>query len=502
MKILKISLITFIFSIFLLRSVSAEEYNIVASYKVNNLTFTSYSENWDEKKLIELYQELLENFHGDEINHLSAIYLYPDSPYAVNGYYYEDLIIDEYGKYVFGNNAYIEIFNADRYDTIQKIAPVLSHEYGHHYTISNISIYENKYYNEWENSEYIKIRNLKNYPVSYDGKTSHYKWDITEIAANDYVQLLGSKNAKLSTEYKDAIENLEADEKELIYFNDTFNIKPQANTEIPLAAEVIGLYEYMLKISGHTSKQFPITKKPVITSITETKTLLNASQYKITWSQALGKGPFEYTAVMYPKGNSFIPIPIKTVKDGSLEAVFGNAIKKNDDGTYSTILRNYEGEYEFRIFVKDRNNFIYSSEPVYYNFSLVYDDNYHQYNNYDNSNNINYNKTEEKNNNLLDFKNNNTINIQPNNALETTKNIININNKDNSKVHPLINRTFNEVFLSASKYINNNNIISPFFKKDNKNTYVSNNYKNYFTEYLSFCLKIKPIFNILIFTQY
>ncbi|WP_250227948.1 hypothetical protein [Anaeropeptidivorans aminofermentans] len=377
----KIKYIFCLFAVFTLFSKTAyasdyEYENIYGKINKNGLEFISYSDKWDYVKLEALYAELLNNFHSGEISYLSKIVIYPDSPEGKMGLYHEDIAVNKLGNFAFGKNAYIELFYGDTNDTVESMAPFLSHEYGHHYTLFNMINYENKYYSHWQDSEYAKIRELNKYPVIYDlGTLESYSrsWDIAEIAAIDYVQLLGSPLAKKSIIYKDSKQLAEAGTGYSEYIPLSFNSLPQENLELPLAAEVKGLYEYMLKIGGYQGESPSIIKKPEIMHITSEKAFINKT-YFLSFNPAKGNGPFEYTAVMYPAEGTFLPTPLKTIQEGeNLTVTFGTFLHE-EKGRYTGILDYYAGEYEIVIYAKDKNNFIYSSDPLYYDFGTDYFD--------------------------------------------------------------------------------------------------------------------------------
>ncbi len=335
----------------------------------------SFSENWStEDKLEEVYYELLNNFHSKEINTLEGIYLYPDSPEGTSGYYYEASVTSKDGKLQYGNDAYIEVFNTDYYTDISQMAWVLSHEYGHHFTFYYLINVENKYYSEWDKTGYAQIRNLADYPkVDYGemGKVDYsHKWDITEIAAEDYIQLFGSKLAKSSVDYLDVSERLDMNVSEYYYSTNSYNLYPQENLELPLASEVEGLYEYWIEIAGFTSVSPSISKKPV-PKITEVKSVYfkENKRYKLVWDEIPDDNEYEYTVVMYPTGIPFLPTPIKTVYTGeNMEAYIGSDVRLDIENPIG-ILEKFDGEYEIRIFVKDRAGFMFSSETLYYDFT-------------------------------------------------------------------------------------------------------------------------------------
>ncbi|MBR1442345.1 MAG: hypothetical protein IJ583_02295 [Firmicutes bacterium] len=345
--------------------------NVYDVYKAGNLTITSCSPSWREEMLEELYEELLMNFHGEEINELSEIIIYPDSPNGVNGYYYED-IKEKNGSYIIGNKARIKLFNGERYDTVKKIAPYLSHEYGHHYTISNIIRHEGKYYTDWIKTEYVSVRGLLKYPVVYGNFIdAAYCWDITEIAASDYVQLLGSPSAKSSMDYADTKDDISKGNYAPYYVHTAFNSYPQINMFIPLAADVEGLYEYMVSISGKEGEFEPLEKKPVLSDVEESVTSDGKKQYHISWTPAKNNDDeLEYTLVMYPVDLPTNIMPIRTVSgEEELDATFGTVTEADESGNMKTAYRAYEGNYNIVLYTKDEKGFIFATDAVNHIFT-------------------------------------------------------------------------------------------------------------------------------------
>ncbi len=364
-----------VITLFIYGPVNAQ-YAIYSSCSIQGLKLVSYSSAWDENKLRELYAELLNNFHGDELKLLSAIYLYPDSPYGVNGYYFEDIAVKD-GILECGENSYIELYNMDKTDTVKKAAKTLSHEYGHHYSICNIILKEGKYYTKWAESEYAAIRGLSNYDVFYgqNPDNSSYRWDVSEIIADDYVQLLGSRYAKLSVDYPDVYEMLESSDKPERKYEIAFNLMPQGNPYIPLAADVPGLYEYMLSLGGGVSNHTIKSEKPKILSVEEIVNKAGEKEYTANWNKVSDNSDCEYTLVMYPADNPLVPIPIKTVKGGEItSAKFGSAAAENSDGSLRVFSNRYEGDYELLLYYMDADGFMHRSEPYCYSFGSDYTD--------------------------------------------------------------------------------------------------------------------------------
>jgi len=372
----------------------------------SGLDIISYSEGWNtNEKLEEVYNELLNNFHSEELNYLDAIYIYPDSPEGTSGYYYEASTIDHEGKYTYGKEGYIEVFNADEYYDISQMAWVLAHEYGHHFTFYYLVTAENKYYSQWYDTGYAKIREFDKYDsINYDNNNIEsyvHEWDVTEIAAEDYVQLFGSPLAKKSIDYKDVSERLKENISDYYYLDNSYNLLPQENLSLPLASDVEGLYNYWLNLAGYTAAQPSLVNKPR-PYIVDSKTVYfeGNKKYALTWDEVQDNKDYEYTVVMYPIGMSSFPIPVKTVKTGEeMLAYIGSDVKKDKDGETYGILEMFEGEYEIRLFIKDMNNFMFTSQTLYYDFT-------NEISNYD-DNIIKYTKSEsiimESNKEILDY---------------------------------------------------------------------------------------------------
>jgi hypothetical protein len=208
--------------------------DIKYSYKATEyLEIISYSKKWNVEKLKQLHEELLRNKHGEEIDYLYQIIVF-DKP-GIN-----QIASNEYTKREFKYNvrfpalpndweisyelvlSIMRLYNGNGNTTIKDFAGSMSHEYGHHFT------YYYFFYNEGlRGTEYEKIRKLPQELVRYDwshGELDYrynHAWYIVEIAAEDYVQIMGSPLAKKT--------------------------RTQENDSIPLAREVEGLAEFFLK---------------------------------------------------------------------------------------------------------------------------------------------------------------------------------------------------------------------------------------------------------------
>ena len=349
----------------------------LATYKApQGFTITSYSEKWGApSKLREISGELLKNTYAQEIAYLKNIYIYPDSPDGVLGYTYYDLRRDGRGNYIYGNNAYIEIFDVEGYRDIADMAWVLSHEYGHHFTTYHLVNKENKFFDQWRSTGYAKTRNIGahpkiNYQTDYEGGL--HMWDIMEIAAEDYVQLFGSPNARKSIQYKDIQQRTYENVSHQFNYAPGFNMKPQENLAIPLAADVEGLEAYWQNLSGMVktnTTQLPI--KPQLRLVSKKEVAPGHFQYRLEWNEIPGNMQYEYTLIGYPDEPRIFPTPIKTVYSGeSMHGIVGSALETNlKTGAQNLVIDDYTGRYVFNLFIKDSNNKIYSGVPLKVNFN-------------------------------------------------------------------------------------------------------------------------------------
>ncbi len=339
-------------------------------------TVISYATKWNTpSKLRQVAKELLANEHGEEIAYLKNLYLYPDSPDGILAYTHFNLTRDSSGGYIYKDDSYIEIFDANQYNSRKDMAWVLSHEYGHHFTIYHLVNKENKFFNEWQNTGYAKVRDIVNHPdISYqlDAIGNFYKWDIMEMAAEDYVQLFGSVNARGSTIYKDIQQQIHEDISSQFNYPAGFNMQPQDNSALPLAADVRGLEQYWRSLAKlPKQKRGVIPNKPKMRLVSKKEVANGRYQYRIEWDELPGNEKYEYTLVSYPEGAPGFPYPVKTVIPGdSTHAFIGNGLKTDlTTGRQQLIIDDYNGRHTFQLYIKDRTNKIYRGEPLEVNFN-------------------------------------------------------------------------------------------------------------------------------------
>ncbi|HHT51251.1 MAG TPA: hypothetical protein GXZ78_07295 [Eubacteriaceae bacterium] len=336
----------------------------------------SYTSNWRGDKLKDIYTELLNNTYGEEIDYLSTINLYPNNPFGgeEEGLYHGAFISKSFlnkTNYKMKNNRVIDLFNMDKKNNIDEIAKTLSHEYGHHFTLYYLLKGEKKTFDQWQETKYAKIRGLAgDARVRHDYSNGH-QWNITEIAAEDYVQLFGSPNAKRPYFYDDIITRAKKQESEGIikWSNHIYNVYPQENFYIPLANDILGLGDYWASLSGIDIKD-TVPLKGSRVSLTEVKDLgHNKKQFIIRWTENNENTGLLYTLVAYDEGQQQV-IPIKTVKQGEeLMAVIGSTkiTNKNEIIYYSDTFT--DQSKSIRVYTMNNNGKVVSSNTINLDFN-------------------------------------------------------------------------------------------------------------------------------------
>ncbi len=293
----------------------------------------SESEKWTGKKLKEVYNELLNNEHGDEIMYISKIIIYPGasdigltdsnvagthsqerSEYRV--FFDLPAFLPQSMEYVMKSSlSVIELYNMDAYDDISQAACTISHEYGHHYTM----FYFLQNDEAAKDSKYYQLRSLDHYDheVFFDTIDEYYQnheWSIYEIAAEDYVQLMGSGTGKKTEEFLDVYDLLNEHRGETpteIYNESIVNIYPQENIEIPLADETAGLRDYFYSFIGAENDLEPLESVNINISLNK-KSALGYPYYELTWNKTSKDPDALYTLMCYDMEGNIVSA-IRTV---------------------------------------------------------------------------------------------------------------------------------------------------------------------------------------------
>lgn len=352
----------------------------------------SHSKYWDSAMLEKLYQELLQNKHGDEITHLTEITVYAkEDEDALASHLQEDKLIPLTLRHpalppIFqiklqASTSSISLYGGDTNQTIESMARSLSHEYGHHFTFYHMFGGDGS---DMPQSEYARLRGLGSQAKidhsNTDDYLSNHHWYLAEIAAEDYVLLMGSPTTRQYFDFVDVKQSLagkKSDDDPYVSINNAMNLSPQENLMIPLAYEVEGLEEYFYRFIGdspptHSPSQsirLNIQKKSrSYHLITGYQTFVH---YQITWNTPYPPGTL-YTLVYYSETgeDGYYFAPVKTVRDGDEASAvvgtvtrdLGSSIRFADDGVDN-------GKKIFLVTAVLPDGTIYLSEPLPYEFN-------------------------------------------------------------------------------------------------------------------------------------
>lgn len=146
------------------------------------ILFLSYSENWDENQLENLYLELVKNNHGEEINLLQEVRIVGGASPT------NDRITGVYHPFI----SSITLYKGDLYSDTRDYRDTLAHEYGHHFAYYYFPSHHFPF------SKWAKLRGLEDMPVRWNSffnySISAHEWHPQEIFAEDYVLLYGAMN--------------------------------------------------------------------------------------------------------------------------------------------------------------------------------------------------------------------------------------------------------------------------------------------------------------------
>lgn len=352
-------------------------------------TIVSYSTKWTGEKLVEIYDELLRNKHGEEIKYISKVVVHPgrselgteDSIVAgahttkTEDYtVFFDLpgIVPPSLKYNLSSTlSVIELYNMDSFDTVNEAARTISHEYGHHYTMHYFMQNDNAV----KRSDYFQFRDFAAYDqqIFFDDSDEYFQnhqWSIYEIAAEDYVQLLGSPNAKQTKHYMDIYDVLMYSRDKVYYAKGdetTVNVFPQENIYIPLADEIKGLRKYYLSFINESSDFAPLEEVDFDISM-EKHRKSGYTYYDIIWKKPSRDMDALYTLVCYDlDGNVFMPV--KTVFGNEKAVAKVGTVSKLSGTTLTTCTNTITDEDRyFKLYLIYPDGRMQSSELFYADF--------------------------------------------------------------------------------------------------------------------------------------
>ncbi len=351
-----------------------------------NIRFRSRSDSWTEKKLEALYQELLLNKHGEELNLLSDVIVMPDA---------DDYAAASHQTSTFGYDLHlcfptfplqelfsfrreggvIKLYDGDRLVTPQAMANSLSHEYGHHYTL-HYMLKNERGVQVYLGTEYEKLRQIDPgrvraaYLYANDYRENHH-WYYFEVAAEDYVVLMGSPNSRSVFDYYDTEEALYGRNSKLGYGK---NMLVQENLMIPMATQVPGLAEYFYSFIDEPAPTFqPQELTLKVKRRSKGYDLASGyrtfTRYEFTWDKVYGEDA-TYTLVCFDENHYVDTLyPIKTVTQGEeARAVIGGMAREKGNMVYYAEDSLAEGTKTFVVTVILPDGTMYCSLPLKYEF--------------------------------------------------------------------------------------------------------------------------------------
>jgi len=273
----------------------------------------------------------------------------------------------------------IVLYGGDTKTAIDSIAGSLSHEYGHLYTfyyMFGTGIDEN---DSLEDTEYARLRDARNLNlITSAGPGDTYMQErhryLFEIAAEDYVQLMGSPTTRQVVDFVDVQQVLGGAEQPASMLG-ARNAFPQENMMIPLAGDVPGLAEYFYSYIG-VAPRIPVEEKKEITLQIQRSSiqhnLVGGARtfvyYTITWN-----APYQnaiYTLICYdPTDYAGWGIPIKTVHPGqNTSAIIGEYVVDRGDRVTFIDDGNAEGTKVFMVVALLPDGTFYASEKLEHHF--------------------------------------------------------------------------------------------------------------------------------------
>ncbi|MDL2220094.1 hypothetical protein LJC55_00275 [Eubacteriales bacterium OttesenSCG-928-N14] len=346
----------------------------------------SYSKAWDEKKLQLLYEELKKNKHGKEMDYLYEVVIHAEQDeYAAATHEGTDKTMSFHMDFpalsaMGGINFTLEmgiitLYNGDERTTVESMARSLSHEYGHHYTFFHM--WDGEY--DIPTSEYKRIRNIQDdrlHVLRTNGEDymEYHGWYLIEIAAEDYVQLMGSPTTKTVTYHQDIQQSLFKKPKGLYT---TMNGEPQENLVIPLAKDVPGLAEYFYSFIDEPVPDYGTVQDPQPIEIkikrgSRSWDLVGGSRtfvyYELTWNTPYTEEGTVYTLVAYDEDTAQTRI-IKTTKAGQkANAFIGTYSARSGNSVWWSWDEVDKGTKQFRVIVQFPDGTIWLSEPMEHTF--------------------------------------------------------------------------------------------------------------------------------------
>jgi len=352
----------------------------------------SHSAPWNQEMLELLYHELMLNEHGKEMDLLYEVIIYPYdeeeeriaatyTPGVKSISFFIDFpaFPEDFSIEFPQDIGTITLYNGDMNTTVKSMASSLSHEYGHLYTFYYMFNTVAEESGSLKETEYARLRDAARFDLITNVSPGDSYWHerhryLIEVAAEDYVQLMGSPTTRQVIDYLDVQQILNGADAPESWTGER-NAFPQENMMIPLANDVPGLADYFYSYID-SSPRIPIEEKMDITLQIQQRPvqhnliegLRTFTHYTITWN-----APYQnaiYTLICYdPDLYAGWGFPVKTVHPGqNTSAVIGEYVIVNGDRVTFMDDNKAQGTKVFCVVALLPDGTFYLSEKLEYNF--------------------------------------------------------------------------------------------------------------------------------------
>jgi len=355
-------------------------------------TIISYCTAWNTDMLELLRNELMLNVHGDEMDFLHEVIVYPYAEedgraaatftlgtQSLRIFFQFPAFPDDFTVDFPQDIGSITLYNGDKNTTIESMASSLSHEYGHLYTHYYMFDVRNSETDSVAESMYARLREADRFNLLSRISHEDLYWQerhryLIETAAEDYVQLMGSPTTRQVVDFMDVrqlLNNNEQPERSAT----ARNAIPQENMMIPLAIDVPGLNENFYSFIDIEPRVPAEEKKDIALQIRRNSVQHNLVSglrtfvhYEISWNT-----PYRdaiYTLSCYdPNNYSGWGTPIKTIRTGqTASAVIGEDVVTRGDQVVSMNDGLAEGTKIFIVIALLPDGTFYASEKLEHTF--------------------------------------------------------------------------------------------------------------------------------------
>jgi hypothetical protein len=272
----------------------------------------------------------------------------------------------------------IVLYGGDTNTTIESMASVLSHEYGHLFTFYHMFGLS---FDDLANTNFAILRDASRHGLITTGiddmefyLQNHNRF-LIEVAAEDYVQLMGSPTVRQVGSFFDVRQILLQGLENTPFLNFYRNAFPQLNMRIPLASEVYGLREYFFSfidsepvMPAEERMEITLDIRPVTVSFDLVTGHTAFTHYVITWNT-----PYQdavYTLVTYDADDdNDWARPIRTVfPDQQAEAVIGAVTQERGNYIHSVDDELARGNRVFFVVAMLPDGTFYTSEKLFFQF--------------------------------------------------------------------------------------------------------------------------------------